>query len=253
MQGIFYKDMATFRQIVYMVIDELKGISDDFTFTEEHILFLVGKYRNLLLEQKAKQDFVINPANYQTVCLSLENKNITDGDTCDSVYLRSVQTLPDTLSIGSPKIYSRDLLKSRITFVSFERLRVAGMSNPFLRQFIYCAIGPDKHLYFKSGDIRHKYLESVRVEAIFNNIEEAATLACENADGGEEVCDVMDTEFPCEDSLIPQVIASTLKEMVGASYRPKDPYNNANDDMSSIQQFIRANMKDRYLKQTGDE
>jgi len=33
-----------------MVLDELKGESDDFSFTEDHILFLIDKYRALLLK-----------------------------------------------------------------------------------------------------------------------------------------------------------------------------------------------------------
>lgn len=30
----------TYREAVYLVLDELKGMSDDFTYTEEHVAFL---------------------------------------------------------------------------------------------------------------------------------------------------------------------------------------------------------------------
>ena len=36
----------TYREIVYFVIDELKLISDDSTFTPEHIIFLADKEFN---------------------------------------------------------------------------------------------------------------------------------------------------------------------------------------------------------------
>jgi hypothetical protein len=40
----------TWRQAMYMVLDEIKGMSDDFTYTEEHIMFLLGKYRTFILK-----------------------------------------------------------------------------------------------------------------------------------------------------------------------------------------------------------
>ena len=48
---LFYTDM-TYREIIYMCLDALKITSDDAIFNEDHILFLVNKYRNLLLQQK---------------------------------------------------------------------------------------------------------------------------------------------------------------------------------------------------------
>ena len=40
------------REIVYMILDELKLFSDDATYTEDHIKFLVGKHRALLLQKQ---------------------------------------------------------------------------------------------------------------------------------------------------------------------------------------------------------
>ena len=31
--------MSTYRQLTYLVLDEIKGVSDDFTYTEDHIIF----------------------------------------------------------------------------------------------------------------------------------------------------------------------------------------------------------------------
>lgn len=243
--------MATFRQLVYMVLDEIKGISDDFTFTEEHILFLLGKYRNLYLQQAYTQNSIISDANYQTICLDIQPESLTQNETCNATYLRSINKIPDIMMLGTPKIYSRDLFKSKLAFVPFERLRYAGFSNKFLRHIIYCAIGPDKHLYFRSNDARHIYLKNVKMEAIFNDTEEAAKLNC--AEDGESNCDILDNRFPCEDFIIPQIIKAVVTELTQASYKPKDPYNNANDDIANIQSFIRTNMKERFLKQQEGE
>jgi hypothetical protein len=42
--------MSTFRDIVYMIMDELKLSSDDSYYTEDHIIFLISKYRAFLLK-----------------------------------------------------------------------------------------------------------------------------------------------------------------------------------------------------------
>ena len=44
--------MSTYREIVYMVLDELKEHSDDAYYTEDHIIFLATNWRAALLEKK---------------------------------------------------------------------------------------------------------------------------------------------------------------------------------------------------------
>nr|DAU83961.1 MAG TPA: Structural protein [Crassvirales sp.] len=44
--------MSTYREIVFMIMDELKLSSDDSYFTEDHIIFLASKYRAFLLKQR---------------------------------------------------------------------------------------------------------------------------------------------------------------------------------------------------------
>ena len=40
-----------------------------------------------------------------------------------------------------------------------------------------------------------------------------------------------------------------VKELLGASYRPKDSINNSNDDLSDIVAWVRRNMKTPVQKQ----
>jgi hypothetical protein len=60
--------MATYRELVYMVLDELKARSDDFYYTEDHIMFLLEKYRAFLLKQKYRipKSVVLN-SNYSYI------------------------------------------------------------------------------------------------------------------------------------------------------------------------------------------
>ena len=44
--------MATYRELISLITDQVKGGSDDFSFTDAHIAFLIDKYRALLIEKK---------------------------------------------------------------------------------------------------------------------------------------------------------------------------------------------------------
>ena len=55
-----------------MIADELELFSDDATYTEDHIIYLLGKYRAFLLKQRyADIKKQIPESNYQTICLDL--------------------------------------------------------------------------------------------------------------------------------------------------------------------------------------
>ena len=74
-----------------MTLDQLKLVSDDATYTVEHVLFLSNKYRSLLLKQSysdiKKQ---IPESNYQTICLDLIEVPAISGEPCEGGnYLRS--------------------------------------------------------------------------------------------------------------------------------------------------------------------
>jgi len=43
--------MATYKEIAYLVLDELKLASDDRYFELEHVVFLLDKYRSYVLKK----------------------------------------------------------------------------------------------------------------------------------------------------------------------------------------------------------
>ena len=99
--------MSTYREITSMIMDEVKTISDDSQFTEDHILFLLDKYRAFLLKQKysdiKKQ---IPDSNYQTICLDLIPTPAIAGEECiGGSYLRSKTKIPFLINIGVPRVY----------------------------------------------------------------------------------------------------------------------------------------------------
>lgn len=236
----------TFKELVYMVLDEIKGISDDFTFTEDHVIFLLNKYRAFLLKQRYSDiKRQIPESNYQTICLDLENINLNECFYKDNTYVRSVQKIPFLMTIGNPKVTSDNYYIGEFNLITKERMRYTGY-NKHLRNIIYCSIGPDAHLYFKSSNTLYQHLEKVRFTGIFQDAAEASELNCET---NKSNCDILNREFPMEYALVPNLIELVVKELLGAAYRPNDNTNNANDDLADMMSYIRNNMKKDSIKE----
>lgn len=225
--------MSKYRELVYMVLDELKLSSDDSYFTEDHIIFLLGKYRTFLLKQRYSDiKKPIPESNYQTICLNLIQVPAISGEPCEGgVYLRSDKKIPFIMKIGNPRVYPIDYYQGEITYVSRDRMRYVGY-NKFLQNIIYCSLGPDNYLYFKSNNPQYLYLEEVRFTGIFEDPMLPHDLLCSG--DAESICDPIDNEFPLEDALIPPLIELVVKELTNPIYRPKDENNNSKDDLSNV-------------------
>lgn len=228
-----------------MVLDELKLISDDSHFQEEHVLFLLDKYRSFLLKQRYSDvRKEIPESNYQTICVDLEQVNAVNGTPCAGEdYMKSLQEIPNMMQVGKQKISSLDYFQGNFTYTNNERFKYVG-NNKYLKNQIYGTIAPDNHLYLKSNNPQMYYLEKVKVTGIFEDSSKAAELQCSDA-SGEKPCDVMDMEFPIEEALIPPMIELIVKELSGHAYQPADNENNATDDLDRLANYIARNMKER--------
>lgn len=221
-----------------MVLDLLKFSSDDAFYTEAHARFLLDGMRALLLERKYRLDkrererSILPDENLQTICLDLEPEDGEDGvcGTGAGQWLRSVQAVPKTLGIGSPKVYPLDImLGEKFTLVAIERLPFVGR-NKWLSRFIYVAIGPDRKLRVAGGNAQYRYLRRVRLSAAFSDPEEAAALSCDE-EGNSTACDPLDMTFPLEDDLISTCVELTVSELLGSRYTPQDKDNDALDGL----------------------
>lgn len=225
--------MSTYREVTYMILDELKLLSDDAVFTQEHVIWLAGKYRSMLLKQHykdIKKD--IPESNYQTICLDLEKVPAIEDYPCEEGYmLKSVQEIPATITVASTKVYPLNFFKGeRISFITMDRMKYVGY-NRWTKNIIYAALGPDNHLWLTSQNPQYLYMKKARVTGIFDDPEKAADLLCDK-DGNH--CDILDSEFPIEGALLPTLIELCVKELSGSVYRPEDTANNANDDFGSM-------------------
>lgn len=224
----------TYREIVYMVMDELKLMSDDASFTEDHIVFLLGKLRSFLLKQRYYTDIkkAISESNYQTICLDLIEVPAINGEECEGgSYLRSKNKIPVTLMIGNPRVYPIDYYQGEIAYISRDRMRYVGY-NKWMKNIIYCSIAPDGYLYFKSWNPQFLYLEKVKFTAIFEDAEKVSELTCDGDEG--TACDLLDRTFPIEEALVPPLIELVVNELRKAEYAPSDENNNADDDLDEV-------------------
>lgn len=228
-------------ELVYSCLDLSKAAtSDDSWITEEHIIFLLKKYRSFLIKkeqdkEKGSQD-IASEFEYQQICLDLEKTPAIDGEPCTGgYYLRTTQKIPKILEGTQPRVYPLDYYQGiNISYVSRDRMRYVG-TNPYLQNIIYTSIGPDLHLYLNSSNPQFLYLKKLRMSAIFEDMDEAAGLLCDS-DGESQSCDVLDMEFPIRDYLVPPLIELVVKELSGVKYQPKDNKNNADDDLSKVNQ-----------------
>jgi hypothetical protein len=223
----------TYRELIYIILDQIKATSDDSAITEDHALFLANKVRALILKQRysdVKRQMPLS--NYQTINVPLEFISQHKGE-----YLaEGTVEIPTIMTIG--RVYVGKGLNTSITLVPFERFQYTA-SNRFVKYLKYATIDPRHKFYLKSYTSIAN-MDSVEISAIFENPIEAASLDGDNQD-------LWDKEYPLEESLVSTVMELVVKYLGGAIYQPADPINNADDDLANLQSFIRSNMKKNSL------
>ena len=226
--------MATLKELTYMVLDELKLSSDDAYFNEEHIAFLIGKYRGFILRQQykgVKKD--IPESNFQTICTDLIQVPAIAGVPCEGgVFLRTKEKVPYLMTIATPKLYTESYYKGEISYVPKERMRYVGY-NRWLPNIIYASMGPDNYIYLTSANPQFLYLENIKITGIFESPEKAIG-AC-----GASSCDFSDQEYPLEEGLVPQVLELVVKELAAPKFSPEDKQNDSDDNISEVTQAKR--------------
>ena len=220
-----------------MVLDKLKVTTDDSTFTEDHVIFLAGRYRSFLLKQRYATDLKkqVPESNYQTLCLQLEQTEAIEGLPCEGgYYLRTTNEVPATLPLGVTRLYTAgSYYKGDITFVSKDRFKYTG-HNKWLQNIIYATLDPSGRIYLTSDNPQFLYLEEAKLTGVFENAEEASELECDL--GGEEACDILERDFPLEDALISPLIELVTKDLAPSVAAPEDKLNNADDGIPGVSQ-----------------
>ena len=243
--------MTTYREAIYMCLDLLKGMSDDFTYTEEHIAYLLDKFRALLLKQRYgnNRKKEIPYSNYQTISIKLELSTFEGNRyyVCKPV---DGTTIPYTLQIGIPRISvaSDSYGDINLEYISRERLPFVG-NNRYLQNFWYCSLDEQNRLLLKTSSIRMFENEinsddntlTFRITALFENPRELPNEITFN-----DANDELDRNIPIEESLITTLVEMVVKELAGSVFTPADDVNNSKDDNADMRAFIARTMKQDF-------
>lgn len=237
--------MATYNELIYMVLDELKIDSDDSYFTEDHVMFLLTKYRSLLLKQRYSDARRIIPlVNYNTLCLTMIEHAPGDRLCGTEEYLRSIVELPYIMDLTGMRDFTKvttcDIAGKTISFVNKERFRFVG-NNKWTRNSIFATIADDGHLYLKSSNPQFRFLDKVSITSIFEDPVKVYELECDC--NGTSPCSITNSEIKLQEDLIPQLIGLCVAELGQALYKPTDKVNDGTDELSTI--GMRSNKSNR--------
>ena len=236
----------TYKELVYMALDALKIHSDDAKFTEDHVIFLLDKYRAYALQQRyLKSNEGIHDSNYQVLYINLEKQFVdTPVEEYGGGFKKSLKQIPKVLKIALPKVFDTREWRQEYTFTSSDRLIYVG-HNRFLKNVKYCAIDKNGYLELKSSQDRIANITEVQMQAVFENPNEAY-------DFNEDTSDILDRVFPLEAMLVPSVLELVLKDLTNGIYKPSDNLNDAQDALSDLAGYLRRNMKSQFQKQVDE-
>lgn len=223
--------MNTYSEMIYLVRDLLKISADDSYITNQHILFILEKFRAYVLKAKYEdKEDEIPDSDKSTFTVELEL--VSDNDGYSGIpLLKSKEPLPtetifDIISVKTNKLTGNP----NIVFVPFERFAFTG-NNKYLKNIIYWTIDEDNYILVKSCNPRFEYLQEFKVEAVFESPLAAAEAEC--ACKGIEV-NYGDVDFCLEDALVQLVLDYVVSTFQNSIYKPEDTVNNTEDDLAGI-------------------
>lgn len=219
--------MQTYGELVYLILDELKLISDDKQFEEEHIIVLINQYRNLLLKQRysdIRKEMPVSNLQSINITLSVEDTILKSNIPLPTILNLNVQNLTIISSIST-------FWQGEFSFIDYNQFRYTGY-NRWLNSIVYVTVGPDGYLYCKSNNLSFLQLTDITVTSIFENPLEVHNLSTPINETSED--SILDIPIPIEGNLLPLLKEIIIKELSGAIYRPEDEINNANDNLNKV-------------------
>lgn len=192
----------TYGEIVYMCLDEIKAMSDDAYVTEDHIVFLMSKYRSYLLRQKYdKTNMPVAQSNYQTV----------EVDKQIPLYIMEIAKPQILAHIIDPD--SQIPQSKEFAYIPYKRYKYTG-DNKYTSSLNRATITPEGAVKTSVGN------QTITVTAVLDDMLSYGY--------------TMEERCPIEDDLVAGVIELVVKDILGIAYRPEDKINNGSDDLSTV-------------------
>lgn len=233
--------MTTYRELVYMVLDELKAKSDDFYYTEDHIIFLLEKYRAFLLKQKYRtpKSVVLN-SNYSYIEIP---PHVTL-----SFPIQETNFQCEILPITPPRltvIPNNGDSKEHIFNYCTEDRRLFLRQSQYLKNANYFYLLNNK-LTLDSGSKFYMDNNFLNLKVSLKAVLESPSKVYQNVYTDK---DVLDMTFPLEESLVSPLLEMVVKDLTSAMLKPEDNNNDGKDDLGSLNKFMYQNTKSDLQKQ----
>jgi len=226
--------MATKRELIFTVMEGLKIQSDDADVSQELVSSLIDATRATTLKQMyGNKDWNLPIELRQEVCVGLSPADSVDGEPCLGKILKSTERLPKGISIKGGdgallRVKRYDRKATQINIVPVERLPMIG-HNTFTANMVYAAVDVDRHLYLVSANKKHMFMESVRVDGVYESPEKAAEMKCASEGAGSVQCEPWDEEYPLELALQDIIVGQVMKSLSTRIQLPEDNTNDGED------------------------
>lgn len=219
----------TLREIIYDVLEHLNAYSDDTKFSEEHIAFIVNNKRNMLLKQYMSNLRKEVPKEaIQSICIPLEIDN-----SCfdDMKVLKSTIKIPSTLeNTGRSNIikaYSGNKFAKNINIIDYNRIPFVDAEKYNSKQ-LFIAVDTKSNLIVYNSSNNHLLLESIELDIVAENPEEAYALSCEASTN----CDFYDAHYPIEAALIDALKMQVVNDLLLKYKIPQDEINDGENTIA---------------------
>lgn len=226
--------MATLREMVYSIREQINAYSDDSKLSNEHLAFMIRMKRNMFLEQLAKSAKKEIPREaYQRITLTLSP--CTDCEE-DLVILKSNEYLPAMVynmdeeeGFGLGRIHLESIMAKWINVTTAQRV-------PFLKEGrfngnqVYIYRTKDDKLAIVNTENNHVFLQNVLLEVLAEDPESCYALVNNEYMRGNKVT-FWDSLYPIPESLVTIIEQGVLQDLLGSKYRVND--DTANDGADS--------------------
>lgn len=212
--------MKTYREIVFMVMDSLKILSDDSSWEVEHIIDKVNRYRAMLFKQRyIDKKKEIPQAFYQKLNVRF-NASLSNGA------FKSIAKIPNLIDNGMVSTYSylspNVATGQKLAMVNQDKFTVVGF-NKWTGMFVYVTIGVDGYMHQKSTALLNP--QDIDYFTILDNPFDAYDF------NGTSVSDILDIDFPCDETLTQAIMDLVVNELSKLMALPVDLQNNGKDDI----------------------
>lgn len=215
----------------------IHAFSDETKYGDQFLYSLLTNARAELLRRRVEQWKPLNPANYQTFCMPLEQASPNECGTCvpnsGCTVLRSTYEMPNA-------IMGRNRIQVEVTYLNGDKIDyVPGLSS--FRNRIYTRISKSRpawtiqnnKLYIYTTEEKQNLLRFVTVKLLASDPTDLAEIkACGDTDTNDQYCyDILSDDFPMDGNLAQAAREMVLTQLQLSLQIPQDETNDSRSEV----------------------